>query len=203
MTEIFQNATMRMATAIDRRRFIRRAAGATFAGVASLAAGRLISPSRALAYSQTCEGTVGAGCPYGCGCSPCCGSLNGTCDCGDGNGGCKDDGVHCMGKVGGSDWGGSSCWTCTHNVCQKGVLYSVSTTCCNCRTNSGCSGAHCPNGTLPAICIAWRSVSTYNGRCVSDSPEPPTPPPGPIGTVVGVSTGYPATSWGWQPPLSP
>jgi hypothetical protein len=55
MTQFVQNATVRLAAAVDRRRFIRRMASGTFAGVAALAAGRVINPTAAFGYASSCE----------------------------------------------------------------------------------------------------------------------------------------------------
>jgi hypothetical protein len=192
MTEYLQGVSVRLAKAMDRRRFIRRAASGTFAGVAALTAGRLISPTKAFAYASVCESTTGYGCPYGCGPSKCCAAQTGGCVCSDGHGGCKSGTTNCHGKIG--DWGGQSCWTCTWRYCgDLTVLYQVSTTCCDCYT-TGCSS------DPDHICIAYLSTTTVVGRCGSATAE--TPLPAPPGTVVGVATGDPSTSWGIQPPIN-
>lgn len=188
---VTQRAALRFASAMSRRRFLHRAANVTFAGAASLAAGRLFSPSVAYAYTASCETPTGAGCPKGCGSDPCCGSLSGSCQCGNGSGGCLNDGFRCHGLKG--DWYGSSCWTCTYKQCQGCSYVQIATTCCDCYV-TGCGGA--PND----ICIAWHSTTTVIGTCSCAEPGATVPPPG---TVVGVATGDPTTSWGVQPPLAP
>ena len=58
--------------AVNRRHFLRRAANATFAGVAFAAAGKLVSPTEAFGYASHCASPTGLGCPRGCGNGQCC-----------------------------------------------------------------------------------------------------------------------------------
>ena len=182
MTERMQNLSVAIATKTSRRRFLARSATGLFGTVATLAAGSLVDPKRAFAYSMLCESQTGQGCPYGCGPSRCCGNQSGGCLCGTGTN-CANNGVDCFGKYG--DWGGTSCWTCQWGYCQDNIAWSVTTTCCDCRTSSSCDSDH--------ICISHKTTQTAVG-CCADAPGPPVRFPKPI--VVGVSTGDPATSWG-------
>lgn len=187
MTEYLQSMTVKLANTMNRRLFIRRAATSTFAGVAALAAGRMVNPTRAFAYASVCESTTGPGCPSGCGPSRCCTSKSGGCQCGNGSDGCVSGTTNCHGKKG--DWGGASCWTCTYKECLSKCYYQVSTTCCDCAT-TGC-------GDSGGICIAYLTTYTYAGGC------PFCPTDLKLGAVAGVATGNPATSWGIQPSLAP
>ena len=186
MTEYIQGVSVRLAATMNRRRFMRRVAGSTFAGVAALAAGRLISPTSAFAYASYCEGVAGPGCPKGCGPSRCCSSHTGGCQCSDGSNHCKSGTANCHGYAG--TWGGQNCWTCTYNQCIGRCYYRVSTTCCDCAT-SGCDSNN--------RCIAYTTSYTIIGGC------PSCPSALPAGTLAGVATGNPATSWGIQPTLAP
>jgi hypothetical protein len=194
MTEFMQNTSIRLATAMNRRRFIRRAATGTFAGVASLAAGRLLSPSSAFAYASDCESTTGPGCPKGCGPSYACSVQSNVCHCSDGNGGCKSGTIQCNGNY--NDWGSTNCWTCTYDYCDTGLgyYYQVQTTCCDCATTY-CDKDH--------RCIAYNTVYTYLRNCSLASGATPSNAPYKPGQVVGRATGDPSTSWGVQPPLAP
>jgi hypothetical protein len=112
----------------------------------------------------------------------------------DSGGNCINNGTYCHGKVySATDWNYQACWTCAHKVCDSGVEYQNYTTCCDC-SRTGC-------GT--SVCIAWSSTMTVIGRCATAPGEIAAPLPAPPGTVVGVATGDPATSWGMQPPLAP
>jgi hypothetical protein len=187
VSESLKGASARLAKAIDRRRFMRRGAGATFVGVAALASGRLLKPGQALAYVSYCEPT-GPGDPKGCGPSPACSIYSGACHCSNGRGGCYPNGVgNCHGNY--NDWGGgTNCWTCTYDECQNQCYLKISTTCCDCAW-SGCSSQY------PTHCIAYETTSTVIGGCPRCGSA--------IGTVVGVATGDPETSWGLQPTLGP
>lgn len=189
MTALVRSASVRLVGAMDRRRFLRRMATGTFATVAGLAAGGFVNPARAFAYTSYCETTIGTGCPKGCGPSPCCSSLSSGCDCADGSGGCLSSSQKgcCNGKVG--DWQGTSCWTCSYTECIGQCKYNVSTTCCDCAITCGSCGQ--------SRCISYSTTMTYAGGCPSGCELPAAP-----GTVVGVATGYPATSWGVQPQLA-
>lgn len=188
MTEYLQGVSVRLATAMNRRRFIRRAASGTFAGVASLAVGQLINPASAFGYASACDGPQGHGCPFGCGPSTCCSVQSGGCHCSNGAGGCQSGTTNCRGYEG--DWGGASCWTCTHDNCLGQCYYRVSTTCCDCHT------MYC--GSDPdGICIAYNTTYTLLGGCPVCSSDLKA------GALAGVATGDPATSWGIQPPLAP
>ena len=186
MTELMQRTSVRVATVINRRRFLRRAATVSFTGLATMAAGGWLRPSQAFAYSENCEPVSGPGCPKGCGPDPCCAGLGGGCGCSNGNGGCNNNGSTCLGLDG--DWYGQSCWTCSYYWCGP-CYYKTVTTCCDCKTTCG-----------DGICIAYSSTTTLISHtcgghtCASDLP---------VGTVVGVGTGNPQTSWGMQPTLAP
>ncbi len=187
MSEYFENATVKLATAMNRRRFLRRMATGTFAGVAALAAGELISTSVAFAYPATCETTTGPGCPYGCGPSWACSVQSGGCHCSNGNGGCQNGTINCQGNY--NDWGtGINCWTCVYEGCDNHSRNRYTTTCCDCATTY-CDKDH--------RCIAYNTTVTNIGGCNgASSPYKP-------GQVIGVATGNPATSWGVQPKLAP
>lgn len=187
MTESLQGVSVRLAAAMNRRRFIRRAAAGTFAGLASLAAGRLISPATAFGYASACDGPQGHGCPFGCGPSTCCSIRSGGCHCSNGAGGCQNGTAHCHGKA--NTWGGQSCWTCTHENCLSRCYYRVTTTCCDCAT-TGC-------GDSSGHCIAYHTTYTVLHGCPQCLASQTS------GTVAGVATGNPATSWGIQPRLAP
>lgn len=188
MTELVRDASVRLANIMDRRHFVRRMAGGTFASVAGLAAGRLISPAVAFAYVSHCESTTGSGCPRGCGPSPCCDHLSSSCGCSNGYGGCKgsDRNPCCHGTY--NDWGsGVNCWTCTYDECIGHCYYRVSTTCCDCDTSCGC----------PQPCVAYSTSYTYISGCPACAIPGLRP-----GTVVGVTMDDPANSWGIQPQLT-
>jgi hypothetical protein len=181
MTEPVRKFSMRVAETIDRRRFVRRAAGAVFATVTGLSAGSFISPSTAYGYTSACY-SPGRGDPYGCGASDAC-SFYGRpfgCSCGSGTN-CLNNGAHCHGPDYGS-WGGTAyCWTCTWYECYGGRELRHITDCCDCKTSScGDSSGHC---------ISYQ-VSTYNvGICNGPASAP---------VLIGVDTGDPSTSWGFQ-----
>jgi hypothetical protein len=189
MTQYVQRLSVRLATAMDRRQFIRRTAGGTFASITALAAGRLLSPGVAFAYPSTCEPRRGSGCPAGCGPSTACSVLQGGCHCSNGNGGCASGTKNCKGNY--NDWGsGTNCWTCQYNECIGTCTYRITTTCCDCAT-SGC-------GKPP--CIAYKTTTAIlGGNCGGGKCGHIARP----GEVVGVATGDPTTSWGMQPELGP
>lgn len=187
MTELVRHASVRMAALMDRRHFVRRMAGGTFAGVAALAAGRLVSPAVAFAYPSNCEPTKGSGCPKGCGPSTCCyNESNSSCRCSNGKGGCNNGGC-CGGNY--NDWGTTNCWTCTYDECMGECYYKVATTCCDCATHCSCPSSHC---------IAFSTTYTFLGGCPKCPNSDFTP-----GQVVGVTYDDPANSWGFQPQLQP
>ena len=120
--------------AVNRRHFLRRAANATFAGVAFAAAGKLVSPTEAFGYASHCESPTGLGCPRGCGNGQCCNvsSRPASCRCGTGAT-CKNDGKHCLGRA--STWSGTGCWTCTTTKCTAQGKVRIQSTCCDCKTS--------------------------------------------------------------------
>lgn len=187
MTEYLQGVSVRLAAAMDRRRFIRRAATGAFAGAAALAAGRVISPTKAFGYISSCETPTGYGCPKCCGSSKCCAAQTGGCVCSNGQGGCKNGTANCHGNY--NDWGsGQNCWAYTYDKCQGYCYYRVYQTCCDCYT-TGCSSDPKDH------CIAYLTTYTVIGSCGGGHC------PGAAGSVAGVATGDPATSWGIQPEL--
>jgi hypothetical protein len=98
MTETVRNASVRVAAAMDRKRFVRRFAGAVFTTASLLSVGKLINPSAAYGYTSDCLSPTGGGCPTGCGPSDCCyiGGRPSGCQCGTGTN-CLDNGAHCHG----------------------------------------------------------------------------------------------------------
>jgi hypothetical protein len=186
MTERIQNATVRLAGGIDRRRFLRRTANVLFAGVAVTSAGELFKPSTALAYTSSCtQPSSGSGCPYGCGPSKCCNASgrSSACNCGTGTT-CKSGTAHCKGRA--ATWGGTSCWTCTHYVCGGSTMFRYVTTCCDCKT-SGCgdSSGHCISYQTQVYKAGACATANRTAEAGSDELE-----------LVGIDTGDPATSWG-------
>lgn len=184
MTDPVKTFSVAIAERSSRRRFLGRSATGLFGTVAALAAGSLIDPKQAFAYPSACESPIGQGCPFGCGPDRCCGSQSGDCLCGT-NANCANNGVDCHGYVGGSDWGGASCWTCVWTGCESVYFYQYTTTCCDCATT---------NCDIHNICISWKTTKTAIGCCGGVAGGPPTLFAKPV--VVGVSTGDPATSWG-------
>jgi hypothetical protein len=181
MTDQLRDLTSQFAVALTRRRFLRRTAGAAFAGMATLTAGALVKPSLAYGYTSACQSPSGPGCPHGCGPSPCCNksSRSSACKCGTGTN-CKSGTTHCHGKAG--TWGGTACWTCTWYKCLPSGYAKYVTTCCDCST-SGC-------GDPSSRCISYKTTLTIVGQCGLAAQAVPT------GTVLAVDTGDPATSWG-------
>lgn len=183
MTEQIRTFSIRMAEAIDRRRFLRNMAGAAFAGATALSVGRLINPQAAYAYTSACLSPQGYGCPYGCGPSMCCsnGGRPSGCNCGTGTS-CIDNGGHCLGYAG--TWSGQNCWTCDYYDCDGGREEHYITTCCDCKT-SGCNDSS-------GHCISY-ATQIYNvGTCSSATHYTITGKP----QLIGVQTGDPRTSWG-------
>ena len=179
MTEQVRELSGRFAVAINRRRFLRRAANVTFGAVAAASAGQFLSPTEAFGYASACESPAGLGCPRGCGNGQCCNYSGRTaaCQCGTGTS-CKNDGRHCLGRA--ATWGGTACWTCTYKKCTSQGLVRVQTTCCDCKT-SGCEkSGH--------ICISYKTTKTLIGGCRL------APDARPVG-VIEVDSGDPATSW--------
>lgn len=158
MTEHLRRASVEMAAGIDRRRFLRRVAGTTFAGMAAFAAGGIpgLRVGVARAFPAACL-SAGPGCPsnYGCGPSQCCnraGRPSGCNCCLAPPTWCRSGTTHCRGKA--PTWGGQSCWTCRRST--------RTTTCCDCRTVS------C--GDSSGRCICYRStVTAADGTIIEDS----------------------------------
>lgn len=154
------------AQAIDRRRFLRKVAAATFAGVATVMTGHL----PALADDDlVCMGTIGTGCPgstYGnpCGPSPCCiaSGRSTACKCATGTT-CKNT-ANCLGKDA-HTWGTTdNCWTCITGWKYWGPNCSVkyTTTCCDCKT-SGC-------GDPSSRCIGYSISYQFSGSGCPQAP---------------------------------
>jgi hypothetical protein len=185
MTETVRNASVRVAAAMDRKRFVRRFAGAVFTTASLLSVGKLINPSAAYGYTSDCLSPTGGGCPTGCGPSDCCyiGGRPSGCQCGTGTN-CLDNGAHCHGYA--QTWGGDSCWTCYWQECGGGHILAHTTTCCDCAT-TGCNDDS-------GHCISFQSTITHIGECDGPSSRPTSMLPKPV--VVGVYTGDRATSWG-------
>ncbi len=156
--------------AIDRRSFLRKAAGNAFKVAAVLAASGTLADLLATPAYASCGGAAGAGCPKitdinghvvsrGCGTSRCCSYLNGrpsSCNCASGTT-CKSITGYCYGRNT-NDYA-TGCWTCTVVTKRSGsCYYGYVTTCCDCKTNaSRCSD---PNeGGGYGTCIGW--TSTY------------------------------------------
>jgi hypothetical protein len=182
MTEQAHKFSIRVAESIDRRRFLRRTAGSIFATATALSVGRLLNPAVAYGYVSACE-SPSADCPYGCGPSQCCNAPGrpSGCDCSAPAAGCKNDGMNCHGKAG--TWNGTSCWTCDYYSCVSHHQYHIITTCCDCST-SGC------NDGTNMRCISYQTQVYSVGSCG----RPPGRP-----ELVGVQTGDPSTSWGFDP----
>jgi hypothetical protein len=168
VAKMVERAAEQVATTIDRRRFLRRAAQGTFYTVAVITAGGgldVLRAATAWAYTSSCAGAgnVGAGCPSGghygnpCGPSRCCSHL-GTrpagCNCESSGHGCKSGTTRCKGKD--DTWGGTACWTCNGPSYKSGDCYfRRQTTCCDCKT-SGCSDSS-------GHCISWSSITQKIG----------------------------------------
>jgi hypothetical protein len=158
MTELIRTAAGGLAARIDRRRFLRKGATATFTTIAVAAAGGglgFLRTSTARASHLCSSGGVcndsGAGCPYGCGPSQCCNysGRSSACHCANGTT-CKNT-TKCKGPHNGT-WGGTAyCWTCYRcwNSCSTGCSCRTVVTCCDCET-SGCgdSSGHCIGYTI-------------------------------------------------------
>jgi len=146
---MFQQVAVRIATAIDRREFLRTAARGTFKASALLAATApiwAVMSGVSQAWATACENEQGPGCPFHCGPSRCCGYLNGRppgCDCGTSGGGCKSHStdVHCNGRnYGQYTQAQGGCWACygAWSPCKTSCQCRKVTLCCDC-TTSGCS----------------------------------------------------------------
>lgn len=167
MTELAKRASVRFTERIDRRRFLRRSAKTTFAGVAAFAAGGGWEMFRATVANATsphyCEST-GPGCPsgYGCGPSPCCNSLRKGCWCAAGTS-CSNNRVHCFGNYYGG-WGRYHCWSCVHSYHCGYQCCTRTTNCCDCATDSAfCGHNHCIG--------YYSSVSQYPCTSSPDAPD--------------------------------
>jgi hypothetical protein len=160
---------LRVASHIERRRFLRRSAQAAFVGVAGLAAGGGLTLFRApSAYANACgtsasnkcgnaNGWPGPGCPTvagfaPCGPSPCCSYYgSGKCNCQSTPGNCKSNGT-CEGKT--TEVYSTGCWSCGYHVSGTTFVY----TCCDCHYTTSAAGG-CSRS---AFCY-------YANRCVSVS----------------------------------
>jgi hypothetical protein len=141
-----------LAGQINRRRFLRQTADATFFGVAGLVAGQTTfgsfarSLSRKACSSRTncCEPTTGHCCPRCCGPSPACSSSCCSQNC------CRLGTNTCNSSCGfKGDWSGHSCWSKSRSSGNCTIL----TVCCDC--NSRCSAAGKPN-----TCICYSILKT-------------------------------------------
>jgi hypothetical protein len=145
-----------VAEKIERRRFLRRSARATFVVAVGLASGEGWQVFKsASAFPCDCNDSsgrchAGHGCPTGgiyglhpCGPSPCCSSLSSSCDCGS-SGNCKTGG-NCLGR--GYIYS-SGCWSCGIRI--QNTLWI--TTCCDCNVKPVC-------GTPYGRCISWSIAS--------------------------------------------
>ncbi len=165
----------KVATGMDRRGFMRRAARTTFIATALASAGsvaEIFRASPAFAFTTQCASaagdTKGAGCPgggvwgttYPCGPSRCCTDTSGCssgCNCDAGGAKCvgvTTQTTHCKGNAHTWSSTGRSCWTCNSPVFSCGnpgckCYYIV--TCCDCKT-SGCSA--CSGDKGDNICIS-------------------------------------------------
>lgn len=182
MTEQVHKISIRVAESIDRRRFLRRTVGSIFATATALSVGRWLSPAGAASgYPSACL-TSGT-CPYGCGPSRCCNSQSGACDCSAPAAGCKSGTTNCHGKDNGG-WNTTNCWTCDYYRCVSHNQYHIITTCCDCST-SGCDENN--------RCISYQTLTYHIGACGLSGRRPTAP------ELVGVQTGDPSTSWGFNP----
>jgi hypothetical protein len=172
MTETLDKMTEGIAAAVDRRRFLRRTANATFVMVATIAAGGVLDvlrPEAAWAHTG-CASAKGLGCPsnashpHPCGTSRCCNYLrSGTpssCNCRKSGSTCKSnsDSPNCYGKD--TRYYSDGCWTCTGSCVNCYYCYCRTvTTCCDCKTNA----SRCKDPDLGGNrgrCIAWSAVSS-------------------------------------------
>lgn len=151
-----------VASTIDRRRFLRTSAKATFFTVAVATAGGGLSVLSAKpAWANPCgnkNNVPGPGCPTGgaygfapCGPSPCCDNppRSAACRCHDGAGGCKkNDGANCRGLE--FPIYGTGCWSCNTQTNLGGGCYRINTTtCCDCGTrNCGDPYARCVSHSI-------------------------------------------------------
>jgi hypothetical protein len=121
-----------LAKAVERRRFLRKAATSVFYGMVAVSAG---SVSLATFLADPAE-AAGACCPSCCGPSPCCETscCSKNC-CGSPRNRCVDNGSSCLGRYT-ADWpNAGGCWSC--RVSATTVVH-----CCDCKINStsGCGG---------------------------------------------------------------
>jgi hypothetical protein len=161
MTERPARFAVKLATGIERRRFMRHSAQAAFIGIAGLAAGtglQLWHPPKA--FAAACDGPKGLGCPSGtyygphpCGPSPCCNWWGSNrCNCESSPGKCKSHATdsYCNGI--GMEVYGTGCWGCA--VIVSGCLFT--TTCCDCHYSSTGGPACNPgSGYYAKRCISW------------------------------------------------
>jgi hypothetical protein len=161
MTEKPANIAVRLASRIERRRFLRLASQATFVAVAGIAVGEglgAINPPKA--YANPCgnkSNKAGLACPNGgeygyapCGPSPCCAHYSGGCNCaGSSPGSCKTSG-YCAGD--GYYYSGTNCWSCAVSYAGQEFI----TTCCDCSYKSAYYDTCKPSsGYYAGRCISW------------------------------------------------
>lgn len=161
MTEQPVRLAVKLASRIERRRFLRHSAQAAFIGVAGLAAGgglQLLHTPKS--YANTCGkpgNKPGLSCPnkgtFGdapCGPSPCCSYYgSGACNCESSPGSCKSNAT-CAGK--GHEVYSTACWSCGVHVAGSEFI----TTCCDCHYTAA-GGPKCNPHKGPY----------YNNRCIS------------------------------------
>lgn len=174
MESIADQLAATVARSLDRRSFLRKAAGTTFKAAAILAAGGSLAEISSTPAFAECGGPPGYGCPttldylgnrvsLGCGTSRCCNGLrngNANCNCASGTT-CLSRAGYCYGPDH-RDYRspGPNCWTCSvlTRSDPNGCDYGYVTTCCDCLTNrTNCADPNIDNSNY-GRCIGFSYV---------------------------------------------